>query len=114
MATGKKFRHNFYRLIDVDEIPESLSTTLWMCRTSPPPSRKDHSVVKYSEVNWTANIKWGTLPKRFNTQNDEFYELEFQAVMQCSSGVTDLAIMHKGKRQATKNVQVEFFDKADL
>ncbi|KAJ4418730.1 hypothetical protein N0V82_005403 [Gnomoniopsis sp. IMI 355080] len=114
LATDKKFRHDFYRLVDVDEIPDSLSTTLWMCRTSPPPSRKEKSVVKYSEMKWTANIHWSKLPKRYNTVNDEFYEVEFQAVMQCSSGVTDLAVLHKGRKQATKNVQVEFFDRADL
>ncbi|KAJ4396182.1 hypothetical protein N0V93_000401 [Gnomoniopsis smithogilvyi] len=114
LATDKKFRYDFYRLIDLDNIPDSQSTTIWMCKTSPPPSRMDESVVKYSEMKWTSNIYWNRLPQFHNREGKPFYELNFQAVMQRSSGFTDLAIMRNGKRQATKNVQVEFFDKADL
>lgn len=112
--TDKKYRHNFYRLIGVDDIPDALSSVVWMCKASPPPSRKDDSVTKHSELKWAAKIDWSKLPQRHFRDDEEFYELEFQAEMKCSSGVTDLAILHKGRRQATRNVQVEYFDKADV
>lgn len=85
-----------------------------MCRESPPPSRKDGSVVKYSDMRWTTKIQWDKLPQRENQDGKRFYELEFQAVMQRSSGFTDISILRNGKKQAAKNVEVEFFDKADV
>lgn len=112
--TDQKFRQKFYRLIDVDRIPESLSTTIFMCRKSPPPSRKDDSVVAYSEMTWTTRIQWDKLPQIQNRDGKMFYELEFHTVMQRSSGFTDIAVMRNGKKQAAKNVEVEFFDKADV
>lgn len=114
MATDQKFRYNFYRLIDVNHIPESLSTTILMCKESPPPSRKDNSVVTYSEMNWTTKIQWDKLPQRQNQNGKMFYELEFQTVMQRSSGFTDISVLRNGRKQAAKNVEVEFFDKADV
>lgn len=85
-----------------------------MCRTSPPPLRKDESVVKHSEMKWSAKIDWSRLPQHYNEAEEVFYRLEYQAELKCSAGVADLALLHKGKRQATRNVQVEYFDKADV
>lgn len=85
-----------------------------MSRELPPPSRKDDSVVKYSDMKWATKIQWDKLPQRENQNGKRFYELEFQAVMQRSSGFTEMYIMRNGKKQAAKNVEVEFFDKANV
>lgn len=107
-----KVRHNFSRLLD--EKPGVLSTTIWMCKTSPPPSRMDESVVKYAEVKWTAKIDVNKLPTWVNNREEEYAQLEYVAEMKCSAGTTEFSVLHKGKRQATKNVQVDFHDKADI
>lgn len=50
----KKFCHDFFRLLDARI--DSLVTTMWKCKTLPPPSRKNETVIKYADVKWLAKI----------------------------------------------------------
>lgn len=111
---AQKFRHNFFKIFDVGNQPEALYTPIWMSKASPPPSRKDDSVFKHSEVKWTAKINMDRLTKFVNNQGKSFLQLDFIAEMKCSGGSTEFSILHNGRRQAAKNVSVEFHDHADI
>lgn len=107
---NRKFRHNFTKIIDLDEEPSNLHTIIWMSRASPPPSRMDESVLKHSEVGWNAKINLDSLPTFINNQNKSFMQIDYAAEMKCSGGSTEFYIFHNGRRQAVKNVSVEFHD----
>lgn len=108
----KKFRHYFFKILEGQ--PENLFTTIWMTKTSPPPSRKDESVFKHCEVKWATKIDTGRLPVFINNQGKSFSQLDFAAEMKCGGGSTEFAIFHNGRRQATKNVTVEFHDHTSI
>lgn len=93
-AANSKLVHNFKRLVDVTEIPGTISTTIWSCDTSPPPSRKDGSVERFSELTWTVAIKWELLPRFINNRDEEFYELRYQAELKRSGGSTDIGLLY--------------------
>lgn len=111
---AQKFQHSFFKIFDIHDQPEALYTSIWMSKASPPPWRRDDSVFKHSEVKWTAKINTDRLSKFVNNQNESFLQLDFIAEMKCSGGSTEFAIFHNGRRQAAKNVSVEFHDHADF
>lgn len=114
VMANKKIRHDFNKLIEVDQVPDDVSTSLWMCFSSPPPTRRDESVTKHSEMTWTAKVHWDRLPRSVNNQNEEFHELEFQTEMGCPGGATELSVLHKGARVAKSNIKVEYRDRANI
>lgn len=107
---NRKFRHEFFKILD----GKPLVTILWMSKRSPPPSRRDESVTMHSKVNWNAKVDTDRLAIFVNRQGKTFRQLDFAAEMKCSGGSTEFAIFHNGKRLASKNVSVEYHDRADL
>lgn len=104
----RKFRHNFYKLLD--EQPQALYTTIWSSKASPPPSRKDASVTKHCDVKWNLKVDRAKLPVFINNEGQSFSQLDFATEMKCSGGSTEFVVLHNGRRQAAKNVKVEFHD----
>lgn len=112
MSQKKPFRKNFFRIL-ADQ-PECLHTTFWMTKAQPPPSRRDDSVTKLCEVKWDTWIDMTKLPLFINNEGISFPRLDFTAEMKFTSGSIEFFIIHKGKRQASKNVTVEFYDNGDI
>lgn len=98
----------------MNEEPGTLVTTIWMCKTWPPPDRKDESVTKHSEVTWDPKIDMTELPLVDAEHETSFRRLDFIAEMKSSGGSTEFGIFHDGKRQAVTSVSVEFHDHADI
>lgn len=115
MATNKSILYDFTRLVDVNQLPDSISTTIWMCSDLPrPPTRKTDQVKKHSSMTWTAQIHWDRLPRFVNNEDKEFHELEFQTEMVCSGGATETSVLHKGNRVAKSNLTVKYHDEAKM
>lgn len=85
-----------------------------MSRANDPPTRKDDTVTKLCEVIWDTQVKIDLLPLYVNNDNKTFAQLDFVAEMKCNSSSIEFSILHNGRRQASKNVKVEFCDRADL
>lgn len=112
--TNKKVLHDFRRLVDINDVPDTISTNLWMCFEKTPPTRRDDTVFKHSSMKWTAKVHWDKLPRYVNNEDQEFHELDFQAEVVCSGGATEMSVVHKGRRVAKNNVEVVYHDKANI
>jgi hypothetical protein len=79
-----------------------------MTKVSPPPQRWHVSVEKLCEIRWDTDIDITTLPTFTNEIGKVFYELNFEVEMTCVAGSLDFAVYHKGKRQGSKHVVVDY------
>lgn len=67
-----------------------------------------------ASVKWMCYLQWDTeidacsLPTYTNSLGKVFYDLEFDVEMTCIAGSVDFAVYHKGKRQGSKHVAVDY------
>lgn len=109
---GHTVGHDFFKVLDQTEI---LVSTIYICKKSPPPTRRDGSVTKFSEVKWDANIDLEELPLLNSSRSTHLRRLDYRVEMKRKGGSSaEFSIFHEGKRQATKDVSVEFHDRADV
>lgn len=112
MAVGRKLEHHFFKFVKEQDDLDSFCTSIWMCNASPPPSRKDDSVTRYSDVKWNAMLDVDMLPFCDECDDESLRRLDYKAEMKCDGGSAEFAIFHNGKRQAAASVSVEFHDHA--
>lgn len=93
---------------DFPEPDTEIKTELVYSDAEVPPSRCDDSVKQLCEIKWENIPGFNTLPVWTNTEGQELRQLVYDLQM-VSDGVSlDFAIVHKGKRVASKNVSVDF------
>lgn len=112
MTSQQTFSHNFFKLFR--ERPKELSTTIWKSISAPPSRRKDASVIKHCDVKWNPKIDFDTLERLVNNRGLSFWKLHYITEMSYVGGVMEFRILHDGKKQATKDVSVEFEDAGTL
>lgn len=99
----------------LEEIPESLTTVIYMSKAEVPPSRQDQSVLVFCKITWDINIDWDSLDIYVNNQGKEYRILSYVVEMKCPAGGSCLfQISHDGKKQAAKHVSVEVCENADI
>ncbi|CAG9937945.1 unnamed protein product [Clonostachys rosea f. rosea IK726] len=93
---------------DFPEPDTEIKTELVYSDAEVPPSRCDDSVKQLCEIKWENIPGFNALPVWTNTEGQELRQLVYDLQM-VSDGVSlDFAIVHKGKRVASKNVSVDF------
>lgn len=106
VTSQQTFSHNFYKLFR--DRPQILCTTIYKCASSQPPDRKDASVIKHFELKWNPQINFASLDRFVNNRGESFSQLDYTAEMVYVGGDVEFRILHNGRKQAAKNVSMEF------
>jgi hypothetical protein len=81
---------------------------LYISTSNTPSKRQDNTVEKLCTIKWDAKIDTTSLPTYTNKLGKVYYKLAYELEMTCAAGSVDFAIYHNGKRQASKNVVVDY------
>jgi hypothetical protein len=74
----------------------------------PPSNRWDDGVRVLCRIKWDTKIDISSLPTFTNSLGQVYYELHYDVEMTCTGGSLDFAVYHKGVRQGSKNVVVDY------
>lgn len=85
-----------------------------MSRARPPPKQWDTSVINFCDVKWDTTVDITTLPPFTSPAGKIYSELSYEIEMTCTGGSIEVGVFRDGKRQASKNISVDFQDRGGL
>lgn len=94
----------------LEELPEKIIINIYTSVDDEPSNRKDESVTKVAEITWVVRVDWDSLETFENDLGKSFNTLDYNVEMKRSAGATAFSIYHRGRKQASKNVALKFYD----
>lgn len=104
--------HDFYRLFDSN--PDKAISTIRMSRSASPPIHKDSSVIQFCKITWDYSVDISSLPPVAAPSGKIWSRLNYQIAMTCTGGSIEVDVIHAGKKQASKNISLDFQDHGDI
>ncbi|KAK4226714.1 hypothetical protein QBC38DRAFT_528177 [Podospora fimiseda] len=103
-------KYEYQRHYSLDGVaPRVIKGEIYMSKASTPPKRsKDPSVHKLCTIKWDVKVDIASLPTWTNPIGKVYHRLDFTIQMTTSGGYLDFVIYHRGKRQGSQHVVVEF------
>ena len=97
------------------EPPKKIETTIYRSLAEMPPARMDDSVKEVFKLTWNnIHFDWESLEIFINDRQKTFRKVEYTVEMKCSAGTPVLSIYHAGYKQSMKDVDLEFYETADI